>query len=199
MTPVRLPLHRGAATIVAAFALGGCAPAPSPPAATTVETSPTPSAGIPAPAPPAPGGPPLPQPSALTDVLARLSDPAVPGEQKISLIENGTPSEAAGLDRFAAALRDNGALPLAFEARDLGWTQNGSGDVVATVTITLANPPGSQFTYPMQFAPQAGSWQLTRQTADQLLALDAPATTAAPPPPPPPSPAPPLAPPSPPR
>ncbi|KMO79013.1 hypothetical protein [Mycolicibacterium obuense] len=188
MTPVRHPLHRGAATIVAAFALGGCAPAPAPPAATTIETSPTPSVGIPAPAPPAPGGPPLPQPSALTDVLSRLSDPAVPGDQKISLIENGTPSEAAALDRFAAALRDNGALPLTFDARDLGWTQNGDGDVVATVTITLANPPGSQFTYPMQFAPEAGSWQLTRQTADQLLALDAPPAAPAAPSPPPPAP-----------
>ncbi|TRW78959.1 hypothetical protein FK535_23425, partial [Mycolicibacterium sp. 018/SC-01/001] len=173
MTPVRHPLHRGAATIVAAFALGGCAPTSAPPAATTVETSPPPSAGIPAPAPPAPGGPPLPQPSALTDVLARLSDPAVPGDQKISLIENGTPAEATGLDRFATALRDNGALPLSFDARDLGWAQNGAGDVVATVTITLANPPGAQFTYPMLFAPQGGSWQLTRQTADQLLTLDA--------------------------
>ncbi|MEW5812369.1 MAG: hypothetical protein AB1925_23320 [Actinomycetota bacterium] len=188
MTPVRHPLHRGAATIVAAFALGGCAPTPSPPAATTVETSPAPTAGIPAPAPPAPGGPPLPQPSALTDVLARLSDPTVPGEAKISLIESGTPGEATGLDRFATALRDNGALPLSIEARDLGWAQNGTGDVIATVTIRLANPPGAQFTYPMQFAPEAGSWQLTRQTADQVLALDIPAAPSAPPPPPPPPP-----------
>ncbi|WP_052428869.1 hypothetical protein [Mycolicibacterium rufum] len=193
MTPVRHPvLLRGAATIVAAFALGGCGPATPPSTSSpTVETSPPPSVGIPAPAPPAPGGPPLPQPSALTDVMARLADPAVPGAQKVALIENGTAGEAAGLDRFAAALRDNGSLPLTFEARDLAWAQNGSGNVVATVTVTTADPRGGRFTYPMEFAPADGSWQLTRQTADQLLALDAPPPPSAPaPPPPPPGPTP---------
>ncbi len=103
MTPVRHPvLLRGAATIVAAFALGGCGPATPPTSSPSVETSPPPSVGIPAPAPPAPGGPPLPQPSALTDVMARLADPAVPGTEKVTLIENGTAGEAAGLDRFAS-------------------------------------------------------------------------------------------------
>nr|WP_172506268.1 hypothetical protein [Mycolicibacterium chubuense] len=183
MTPVRHPvLLRGAATIVAAFALGGCGPATPPTSSPSVETSPPPSVGIPAPAPPAPGGPPLPQPSALTDVMARLADPAVPGTEKVTLIENGTAGEAAGLDRFAAALRDNGSLPLSFEARDLAWSQNGSGNVVATVIVTTANPQSGRFTYPMEFAPADGSWQLTRQTADQLLALDAPPPPAPPPP-----------------
>ena len=115
--------------------------------------------------------------------MARLADPAVPGAQKVALIENGTAGEAAGLDRFAAALRDDGSLPLTFEARDLAWSQNGSGNVVATVTVTTANPQSGRFMYPMEFAPADGSWQLTRQTADQLLALDAPPpSTPAPPP-----------------
>lgn len=190
MTPVRHPvLLRGAATIVAVFALGGCGPATPPTTSSpTVETSPAPSVGIPAPAPPAPGGPPLPQPSALTDVMARLADPAVPGAQKVALIENGTAGEAAGLDRFAAALRDNGSLPLTFEARDLAWSQN--GNVVATVTVTTANPATGRFAYPMEFAPAGGSWQLTRQTADQLLALDAAPPSAPAPPPPAPTPTP---------
>jgi hypothetical protein len=118
----------------------------------------------------------------LTDVMARLADPAVPGTEKVTLIENGTAGEAAGLDRFAAALRDNGSLPLSFEARDLAWSQNGSGNVVATVIVTTANPQSGRFTYPMEFAPADGSWQLTRQTADQLLALDAPPPPAPPPP-----------------
>lgn len=114
--------------------------------------------------------------------MARLSDPAVPGTDKIVLIERGTPAEAAGLDRFVVALRDNGSLPLTFEARDLAWSQSAPGNVVATVVIRTAQPPGGEFTYPMEFAQTAGSWQLTRQTADLLLQLDA-ATPAAPTPP----------------
>ncbi len=155
--------------------------------------------GMPAPLPPAPGGPPLPPPSALTDVMNRLADPAVPGEQKVGLIENGTAGEAAGLDRFSAALRDNGSLPLMIDARDLAWAQNGTGDVVATVLIRTANPQGGEFTYPMQFTRSADTWQLTRQSADQLLELtpqETPSSAAPPPPPaappapPPPAPAP---------
>ncbi|KWX59620.1 hypothetical protein ASJ79_09505 [Mycobacterium sp. NAZ190054] len=169
----RTILIRSAATLVAALGVGGCStaehpaagPAPSPPAVTS-------STPPPAPVPDTPGGPPLPPPTALTDVLARLSDPAVPGDQKITLIENATPAEAQALERFAVALRDNGSLPLAFEARDLVWSQEDPGNVVATVAITPANPPGAQFTFPMEFAPSDGSWQLTRQTADLLLALD---------------------------
>ena len=145
------------------------------------------------PAPPARGGPPLPAPAALTDVLGRLSDPALPVDQKITLIENGTADEAAGLDRFAAALRDNGALPLGFEVRDLAWSQTDPGNVVATVVIRTANPQTGEFTYPMEFAPAAeGAWQLTRRTADLLLELDGdePAPAPAPPPPAPPAPPP---------
>ena len=104
--------------------------------------------------------------------MARLADPAVPGDQKITLIEQGTPDEAAGLDRFAIALRDNAALPLTFEARDLAWSQAVPGNVVTTMVIKQANPQGSEFRYPMEFAPSDGSWQLTRQTADLLLELD---------------------------
>ncbi|ABM14255.1 MULTISPECIES: hypothetical protein [Mycolicibacterium] len=167
---------RSAVTFVAALGLCGCnqnehpaatAPSPAPPA---VESS-APAAPI----PDSPGGPPLPPPDALIGVMARLSDPAVPGDQKITLIENASQGEAAGLDRFAVALRDNGSLPLTFEARDLAWSQSEPGNVVATIVITPANPPGGQFTYPMEFAPSDGSWQLTRQTADLLLQLDDPA------------------------
>lgn len=109
--------------------------------------------------------------------MARLADPAVPGDQKITLIEEGTPDEAAGLDRFAIALRDNAALPLTFEARDLAWSQAVPGNVVTTMVIKQANPQGSEFRYPMEFAPSDGSWQLTRQTADLLLELDGTAPT----------------------
>jgi hypothetical protein len=176
----RTILVRSAVTCVAALGLGGCLggcaqdehPAATPPPATpsAVESTAAPAVPI----PDTPGGPPLPPPAALTDVMARLSDPAVPGDQKLTLIEDAAPGEAVALDRFAAALRDNGSLPLTFEARDLAWSQSAPGHVVATVVITPANPPDGQFTFPMEFAPADGTWQLTRQTADLLLALDAP-------------------------
>lgn len=188
MTRVRRTvLAYSAATIVAALGLGGCSQ-PSHPAATpSVETSPAPTLGMPPPAAAAPGGPPLPPASALIDVMSRLSDPAVPGDQKTALIEQGAADEAADLDRFGVALRDNDALPLTFEARDLAWSQSDPGNVVATVVIRTAGPEGGEFVYPMEFARAADSWQLTRQTADQLLELGGqqdPAPPVAPTPPP---------------
>lgn len=77
----------GAATIVAALGLSGCShpefkrsspPAPSLP---PVTSSPLEAAPI----------TPLPAPEALIDVLSRLADPAVPGTNKVQLIEGATP------------------------------------------------------------------------------------------------------------
>ncbi len=188
----RTLLIRIAATIVAAVGLSACSEPTHPATAPSVETSPA-SAGVLAPIAPAPGGEsPLPPDSALIDVMSRLSDPAVPGDQKVALIEGGTPDEAAGLDSFGVALRDNGSLPLAFEARDLAWSQSHPGNVIATVLVRTANPLDGEFTYPMEFARADGSWQLTRQTAELLLQLgngESPAPPAPPAPEPPPAPA----------
>ncbi|WP_374159651.1 hypothetical protein ACEWX3_13295 [Mycobacterium sp. G7A2] len=183
-----------AAAAAAALGLGGCAPSGDPESAgttATVETSPAPSVGLAPPAPPARGGPPLPAPAALTEVMGRLADPALPGDQKIVLIENGTADEAAGLDRFATALRDNGALPLTFEVRDMAWSQADPGNVVATVVVRTSNPQTGEFTFPMEFAPADESWQLTRRTADLLLELDGDPGAPPPTPQPPPEPGPP--------
>ncbi len=183
-----------AAATAAALGLGGCAQSGDPESTgttATVETSPAPSVGLAPPGPPARGGPPLPAPAALTDVMGRLADPALPGDQKIVLIENGTADEAAGLDRFATALRDNGALPLTFEVRDMAWSQADPGNVVATVVVRTSNPQTGEFTYPMEFAPADESWQLTRRTADLLLELDGEPGAPPPAPPPPPEPGPP--------
>jgi len=198
----RTVLTLSAATTVAALWVGGCSQTTHPAASPSTETSPPPSVGMPAPAAPAPGGPPLPPDAALIDVMSRLADPAVPGDQKIMLIENGTAAEASALDRLGVALRDSGSLPLAFEARDLAWSQSDPGSVVATMVIRTAGPRAGEFVYPMEFAPAArGTWQLTRETADLLLDLGAQANPApAPPPPALPAPPPPAAPtPTPPR
>lgn len=193
----RTTLSLGAATIVAAFGLSACNQPAAPVESPSVETSPAPSVGMPAPAAPAPGGPPLPPDAALIDIMARLSDPAIPGDQKVDLIEGATVDEAADLDRFGVALRDNRSLPLSFEARDLAWSQADPGNVVATVVIRTANPQDGEFTYPMEFVRVDGSWQLTRRTAETMLQLDdgetpaPPAPSAGAPPPPPAPPAPP--------
>ncbi|HVQ49331.1 MAG TPA: hypothetical protein VMS92_04720, partial [Mycobacterium sp.] len=108
----------GAVTIVAALGLSGCsddtnsAPSPTPvPLNKPPTVSPTPTDA----------GAPLPSPTGLTDVMGRLADPAIPGTDKVGLVQNGTPADAAALDRFAKALHDSGYEPLTFEAADLMW------------------------------------------------------------------------------
>jgi hypothetical protein len=114
-------------------------------------------------------------------VLYRLSDPAVPGADKVGLIEYATADDAAALDRFGRALADGGALPLTIEATDLRWSESEPGNVLANVTVATANPQAGKFTYPMEFTPVRDAWQLNRKTADLLLELG----QVAPPPPPP--------------
>lgn len=184
-----------AATIVAALALSGCSnhddskPAPSP-------VSPQSSALAIAPSDP---GAALPAPEALADVLYRLADPAVNGSDKLALIESTTPDDAATIDRFAAALRDGGFTPLTVTASDIRWLDRQPSDALATVNVTTSNPanPGV-FTFPMEFSPHDGGWQLSRETADMLLAFgnaraeaNGPSPSPAGPPPASPSPAPP--------
>ena len=182
----------GAATIVAALALSGCSnqdeskPATGPvdPAAPAVSAPPSTTAALPA-------------PEALTDVLYRLADPAVKGTDKLALVEGTTADDAATIDKFAAALRDGGFTPLTFSAADIRWSDREPDDALATVNVTTSNPanPGG-FTFPMEFRSHQGSWQLSRQTAEMLLAFGnarTEATGASPSPagtPPPPSPSP---------
>ena len=124
---------------------------------------------------------PLPPPNALTDVMARLADPEIPGADKLDTIELATAEDAAALDKFGQALRDGGLTPTTFEANDLTWAEGRQGNVLALVTIKTANPDAGDFTFPMEFHFADGRWQLTRKTADALLQLgDAPAPTPTP-------------------
>ena len=171
----------GATMFVVALGLSGCGGAePVPPAPETSVLAPSAAGGQPAPQAP------LPSPEALTGVLAKLADPSVPGEQKVDLVQYATPEDSAALDRFARATVDGGLAPLTFQATDLTWSPTDYSDVVATVTVSSANPApeARPFTFPMQFTLSEGAWQLTRVTADQLLELG-PVPTAAPPPGPP--------------
>ncbi len=156
-----------AATVVAALGLSACShhESESPPASPTTVTPATLSPAA------SPQAAPLPPPEALTDVLYRLADPAVPGAQKLSLVEAATPDDAVALDRFATALRDGGFDPMIFTAGDLAWSDRDAGDVMATVNVTTPRPGAGKFTFPMEFKPYQGGWQLSEQTAAMLLAI----------------------------
>ena len=116
----------------------------------------------------------MPAPNALTDVMSRLADPAVPGPDRVSLVQSGTPADAAALDRFAKALHDSGYVPMTFEATDLRWASDQQGNVTANITMKPGGPQAATdntLKFPMEFSPQADAWQLTRQTADLLLQM----------------------------
>lgn len=119
----------------------------------------------------APPSAPLPPPEAFTDVLSRLADPAVPGSDKLNLVQGSIPEAGAALDRFTNAARDGGYLPMTFTANNVAWSATDPGCVMATVVVTTANPDRREFTFPMEFTPSQGGWQLSRKTAEMLLAL----------------------------
>ena len=167
-----------AAAVVGVGVLAGCQNTPTDPAASVTADAPT---GALAGRPPAPSAP-LPAPDALTAVLDKLADPSVPGANKVSLVEGATDDDAAKVDKFTKALSDSGYLPLTFTATDIAWSDTVPGNVSATVTVRSQNPAmAAGFTFPMEFRPYFGTWQLSRKTADMLLALSVtPAPTPTP-------------------
>lgn len=184
--------HLSAAlTAVVAVGLSGCSHSePRVPASATSSAVPPASSPIVVTAAPTA---PLPVPQALTDILNRLADPNIPGANKVSLVEGATPESAATLDKFMTALRDNGYLPMTFAADNIAWSDKHPSNVTATIRVGTAQPNNRSFTFPMEFTPYEGGWQLSRRTAEMLLALgNSPATTTppVPSPPPPPEPAP---------
>jgi hypothetical protein len=106
----------------------------------------------------------------LAAVLYRLADPAVPGTQKLNLVEGATPDNAAVFDQFAGALLNVGFAPMKFDVRDLAWSDRDPADVVANVNVSSPNPGGPRFSFPMEFKPYQGGWQLSARTASALLA-----------------------------
>lgn len=113
----------------------------------------------------------LPAPEVLTDLLYRLSDPAVPGADKVPIVEGATPADAEKLDRFAIALRDDGYLPLYLDATGIGWSDRFPGSVTADITVHTANPATGTFSFPMQFTAHDGGWQLAQDSASTVLAF----------------------------
>lgn len=173
--PRRTTTVLSAATIVAAFWLSGCTqPGPAGNASTAVP-APVSSA-------PAAQATPLPDPVVLTDLLARLADPAVPGAEKLPLVQGATATDTPALDNFARALQDSHLVPLIFTATGLAWSDRDPGNVVATVAASGPDPKAAGFSFPMEFSPEGGGWQLSRRTADMLLVFgDSAATPTTPP------------------
>lgn len=177
-----------AASAVAALSLSGCSGHDEPnrvlgsgPGSTTFLSAPPSDAA------------PLPSPDDLTGVLYKLADPAVKGTDKLYLLEGGTAEDAATIDNFAAALRDGGFAPLTCTASEIRRSDHQAGDAIATININTANPTtAGGFTFPMEFHPSPDGWQLSRETADMIMAFGnartgaGPATGATPPPGPPP-------------
>ncbi|WIM89145.1 hypothetical protein PT015_06720 [Candidatus Mycobacterium wuenschmannii] len=165
--PRRLTAALSTAAIAAVLGLPGCSndedeatPQTATPSATA---SPTEAAAAPV--------APLPAPEALAGVLGRLGDAAVPGAQKLNLVEGATPESAGVFDQFAGALNNGGFTPLKVDVRDIRWSDRDPADVVANVDITSTNAHGPHFGFPMEFKPYQGGWQLSARTADVLLAF----------------------------
>jgi hypothetical protein len=156
----------GVATIVTALGVSGCSAdeqSASPPTQ-AAPTSASPSL------PAAPQLSPLPPAATLAEVLYRLADPAVPGSQKLNLIEGATADNAGVIDQFSAALVSDGFTPLHVSARDIAWSDRDPVDAVANVDMSSPTP-GARFAFPMEFKPYQGGWQLSARTADVLLAF----------------------------
>ena len=137
------------------------------------QTAPPPSTSASPSAAPAAQAAPLPPPDALAGVLSKLADPAVPGAQKLNLVEGATPENAGAFDEFANALVNGGYAPAKFDVRDINWSDRDPADVVANVAVSSTNPKGPHFAFPMEFKPYQGGWQLSARTADVLLAFRA--------------------------
>ena len=181
-----LAVTLSAATALAAFGLSGCSPS-APKVSSSASSAAVPVTSTPIAAPPTT---PLPPPEALTDVLNRLADPNVPGINKVDLVEGATPESAATLDKFTNALRDNGYLPMTFAANNIAWSDKNPSHVTATVSVNTAQANNGNFTFPMEFTPFQEGWQLSRRTAETLLALGSSSAVTTPAPSPAPAPAP---------
>jgi hypothetical protein len=156
-----------AATIVAALGLSGCS-ADEHPASPEIEPPPT-AASLTSTA--VAQTAPLPPAEALAGVLYRLADPGVPGTAKLNLVEGATPDSAAVFDQFAAALLNGGFAPVKVDVRNVAWSDRDPADVVADVNVSAPNRAAGRFSFPMEFKPYQGGWQLSARTADVLLAF----------------------------
>ena len=58
-----------------------------------------------------------------------------------------------------------------FDVRDIAWSDRDPADVVANINVSSLDPRGPRFSFPMEFKPYQGGWQLSARTAEVLLAF----------------------------
>lgn len=154
-----------AAVSLSAFALGGLAACGG--EEDTRETAPAPTTSEQVNA--------VPTAEELTQLLDRASDPAVPVEEKVDLVEGG--AEAPEIfDQIAALKAEQGA----------GVTITGAaeGDIPGTLiaNAVITQPGQEDINVQAQFIEQGGQWQLQKSFACALITnagLEAPPTCAA--------------------
>lgn len=154
-----------AAVSLSAFALGGLAACGND---EVRETAPAPTSASQTAAP-------VPTAEELTQLLDRASDPAVPVEEKLDLVEGG--AEAPELfDQIAALKSEQGA----------GVTITGvaEGDIPGTLiaNAVITQPGQEDINVQAQFIQQNGQWQLQKSFACALITnagLQPPASCAA--------------------
>lgn len=111
----------------------------------------------------------------LTGLLDRASDPAVPVEEKVDLVEGG--AEAPEIfDQIAALKAEQGA--------QVTITGVAEGDIPGTLiaNAVIAQPGQEDINVQAQFIDQGGQWQLQKAFACALITnagLEPPATCAA--------------------
>lgn len=155
-----------AAVSLSAFALGGLAACGGEDPIRETEPAPTTSAEQTSTVPTA---------EELTGLLARASDPAVPVEEKVNLVEGG--AEAPEIfDQIAALKAEQGA--------DVTITGAAEGDIPGTLiaNAVISQPGQEDINVQAQFINQGGQWQLQKAFACALITnagLEPPATCAA--------------------
>ncbi|KAA0917277.1 hypothetical protein [Dietzia sp. ANT_WB102] len=116
----------------------------------------------------------IPTAEELTQLLARASDPAVPVEEKVNLVEGG--AEAPEIfDQIAALKAEQGA--------DVTITGAAEGDIPGTLiaNAVISQPGQEDINVQAQFINQGGQWQLQKAFACALITnagLQPPATCA---------------------
>lgn len=153
-----------AAVSLSAFALGGLAACGGDPVRETEPAPTTTSQEAAA----------IPTAEELSQLLARASDPAVPVEEKVDLVEGGAESPEL-FDQIAALKAEQGA--------DVVITGVAEGDIPGTLiaNAVITQPGQEDINVQAQFIQQNGQWQLQKSFACALITnagLEPPASCA---------------------
>lgn len=109
----------------------------------------------------------VPAPGEVADLLARLTDPNVPYQEKADIITPAlTPEEGSEIDAHLGRMSSHGYLPLNFDVTDI----QPAPDRLAGSTVGVTGPrwliPKSG---PVVLVDQSGRWAITHDSAMQVM------------------------------